>query len=102
MVNHRVDTLERIKEGRFYFRFEKQLKNTIFYYLVYLPHPYYKIAKLVFHNFKKYGLKDLTYFRLFWKSCFQAVLSFPTIMRFRKPVKKTTLQQMKEVRGLQY
>ena len=102
MVNHRVDTLERIKEGRFYFRFEKQLKNTIFYYLVYMPHPFYKIAKLLFHNFKKYALKDSTYFKLFCKSCCQVSLSVNSILRYRKPVKTSTLERMKQLKGLQY
>jgi GT2 family glycosyltransferase len=102
MVNHRVDTLERIKEGRYYFRFEKQLKNTIFYYLVYMPNPYYKIAKLLFHNFRKYALKDTTYFKLFCKSCFQVVLSLASVLRHRKPIKQSTLEQMKELKGLQY
>ena len=102
MVNHRVDSLERIKERRFYFRFEKQLKNTLFYYLVYMPHPFYKIAKLLFHNFKKYAITDRTYFKLFCKSCFQVVLSLVSILRYRKPVKTSTLERMTELKGLQY
>lgn len=102
MVNHRVDRLARIEQGRFYYRFAKQLKNTIFYDLVYIRNPSFKIAKLVFHNLKKYGFQDWTYFKLFWKSFFQALLSFKYVMRFRKPVQKSTLDRARKLRGLQY
>ncbi|AWG21459.1 family 2 glycosyl transferase [Flavobacterium faecale] len=102
MVNHRVDRLGRIKGGKFYFRFEKQLKNTIYYYLVYLPNPSYKIARLLFHNFKKYGFKDLKYFQLFLKSFFTAVFSFRYILRFRKPVQKSSLEKANKLKGLKY
>ena len=38
-VNHRVDIHKRKKAGAGYFRFEKQLKNTTWFYLVYYPFP---------------------------------------------------------------
>jgi len=65
MVNHRVDLKLRKSEGANYFRFGKQLKNTSFFYLVYYPFPLLlkKIGRLYFLNFKKYGLKDKSFFR---------------------------------------
>jgi GT2 family glycosyltransferase len=102
VVNHRVDRLKRINQGRNYFRFEKQLKNTIYYYLVYFPNPIFKIAKLLFHNFKKYGLENRRYFQLFWKSLFCVLKEFRYVLRFRKPVQLSTLQKMNSLRGIKY
>lgn len=102
IVNHRVDRLQRINQGRNYFRFEKQLKNSIYYYLVYFPNPFLKIAKLLFHNFKKYGLANRIYFQLFWKSLFCALKEFSQVIKFRKPVQQSTLQKMNNLRGIQY
>jgi GT2 family glycosyltransferase len=102
VVNHRVDRLQRINLGRNYFRFEKQLKNTIYYYLVYFPNPFFKITKLLFHNFKKYGLENRTYFQLFWKSIFCAVKEFRYVLQFRKPVNGVTLHKMSNLRGIKY
>jgi GT2 family glycosyltransferase len=102
VINHRIDRLKRINQGRNYFRFEKQLKNTIYYYLVYFPNPFFKITKLLFHNFKKYGLANRTYFQLFWKSLFCAVKEFRYVLQFRKPVKGNTLQKMNSLRGIKY
>ena len=53
-VNHRVDVEKRKFQGRNYFRFEHQLKNSIRYYLVYYPKPILKVIKVLWHNFKKY------------------------------------------------
>lgn len=102
IVNHRVDRLHRINLGRNYFRFEKQLKNSIYYYLVYFPNPFFKIVRLLFHNFKKYGLANRTYFQLFWKSLFCALKNFSQVMKFRKPVQQSTLQKMNNLRGIKY
>lgn len=102
VINHRIDRLKRINQGRNYFRFEKQLKNNIYYYIVYYPNPFFKITKLLFHNFKKYGLENLTYFQLFWKSLFCALKEFSHIIEFRKPVKQSTLQKMNDLRGIPY
>lgn len=102
IVNHRVDRKKRLGLGRNYFRFEKQLKNTIFYYVVYYPNPMLKIARLLFHNFKKYGLENPTYFQLFWKSIFIAGKELFFVLKYRKPVKKSTLQKLKTVKGMKY
>ncbi|MFV5698664.1 glycosyltransferase family 2 protein [Flavobacterium sp. ZT3R17] len=102
VVNHRVDKKKRLGQGRNYFRFEKQLKNTIYYYLVYFPNPFLKIVKLLFHNFKKYGLANRTYFQLFWKSLFCALKEFSQVIKYRKPVQQSTLQKMNNLRGIKY
>jgi GT2 family glycosyltransferase len=102
IVNHRLNKQKRIEEGRNYFRFEKQLKNTIFYYVVYYPYPLIKICKLLFHNFKKYGLENPTYFKLFWKSIFNVLKEMFSVFKYRKPVNKNTLQKIKMVKGIKY
>ncbi len=102
IINHRVDRKKRLGQGRNYFRFEKQLKNTIFYYVVYYPKPFFKICKLLFHNFKKYGLENPTYFQLFWKSFFIACKELIYVLKYRKPVQKSTLQKLKTVKGIKY
>lgn len=102
IVNHRIDRLKRISHGRNYFRFEKQLKNTVYYYLVYFQNPSYKIVRLLFHNFKKYALKDTMYFKLFWKSFFCVLKEFRSILKYRKPVKKITLSKLNNLRGIKY
>jgi GT2 family glycosyltransferase len=102
IVNHRVDKKKRLAQGRNYFRFEKQLKNTIFYYVVYYPNPMLKIARLLFHNFKKYALQDLKYFYLFWKSIFIAFKEMVYVLKYRKPVKKSTMQKIKTLKGIKY
>lgn len=101
-VNHRVDSAKRMLQKRNYFRFEKQLQNTIRYYLVYFPNPSIKIAKLLFHNFRKYALNDIKCFRLFWNIVFNAIFNFFRILKYRKPVSKKTIQKLFEVKGLQF
>jgi len=101
-VNHRVDRSKRIQQGKNYLRFEKQLKNSINYFLVYYPAPFLKILKLLFHNFKKYGLSDLRFFWLFWKSLFSAMANLPNTLKFRRPVKNETLKRIRELKSLQY
>jgi GT2 family glycosyltransferase len=102
IVNHRVDRNKRLGQGRNYFRFEKQLKNTIHYFIVYFPNPFIKIMILLLHNFKKYGLHDLTYFQLFWKSTFAACEELFFVLKFRKPIKKSTLLKIKNLKGIKY
>lgn len=102
IVNHRVNRENRLSQGRNYFRFEKQLKNVFYYYVVYYPNPTPKIAKLLYHNFKKYALSDFTYFRLYFKSVFVMMLHFISILKVRKPVKAITLQRMKTFNSMKY
>jgi GT2 family glycosyltransferase len=102
IVNHRIDRKKRLGQGRNYFRFEKQLKNTLFYYVVYYPNPILKIARLLFHNFVKYALNDSKYFQLFWKSIFIAFKEMYYVLKYRKPVQKSTLQKLKTAKGIKY
>lgn len=102
IVNHRVDTAKRKLQGKNYFRFEHQLKNTIRLYLVYYKSPLTKIAKLLLHNFKKYALNDFKYFKAFVYVCFSTLLKLPTILKYRRPVKVSTLQIIKKLKGLNY
>lgn len=102
IVNHRVNKEERQQEGKYYFRFKKQLKNTIFFYLVYRKYPFKKILKTIIHNFTKYALKDFTYFKLFWAALFEVVFSLFFVLKFRKPVKNETQSKIKNLQDLKY
>lgn len=102
IVNHRVNQKERLAQGRNYFRFEKQLKNTIFYYLVYYPNPAFKIMKLLFHNFKKYALADKKCFSLFFKSIFAALKNSLIVLKFRKTVSNETIKKITSLKSIKY
>lgn len=102
IVNHRVNKENRLLQGKNYFRFEKQLKNVFYYYLVYYPNPMLKIIKLLYHNFKKYGLKDFTYFKLYWKSLLIVMGNLFFILKYRKPVKNDTLKRMRTFKSIPY
>lgn len=90
-VNHRVDLIARKKAGNNYFRFEKQLKNTLFYYLVYYKYPIVKIIKLLRHNFLKYAVKDSKFFKVYFIALAKATIKLPFVLKHRKPVKKEVL-----------
>ncbi|MBP0904528.1 glycosyltransferase family 2 protein [Mariniflexile gromovii] len=102
IVNHRVDVEKRKLQGRNYFRFEKQLVNSIKYYLIYHKYPMIKILKLLSHNFKKYALSDISYFRLFFKAIFTVFFNLFTVLKYRKPVKKSTLNKKVSFQLLPY
>lgn len=102
IVNHRIDKKQRLAQGRNYYRFEKQLKNTLYYYTVYYPNPYFKIVRLLFHNFKKYALTDRKCFVLFFNSIFSAFKELPKVLYYRKPVSKETLQKMETLKQIKY
>lgn len=102
IVNHRVDVEKRKKAGRNYFRFQKQLQNTLKYSLVYYPNPSYRILKVLHHNFKKYALQDFRFFKLYFKSIFNVLISLHTTLHFRKKVSRATIDKMKKLKGLQY
>ncbi len=94
-VNHRVNKEERFKTGRNYFRFGKQLKNTAFYYLVYYRFPFYKICRLLGHNFKKYAFTDWNYFIAFFKSIFIIMINLPKVLKYRKPIDLRILKKIR-------
>lgn len=102
VVNHRVNKIQRQEQGKYYFRFQKQLKNTIFFFLIYRKKPLLLIMKTITHNFKKYALKDLTYFRLFWVAIFQVMVHFFFVLKYRKPIKNATLQKIKQLQPIKY
>ncbi len=102
IVNHRVNQENRLSQGKNYFRFEKQLKNVFYYYLVYYPNPMLKIIKLLCHNFKKYGLKDFTYFKLYCKSLLIVMGNIYFVLKYRKPVKAATLERMRTFKSIPY
>jgi GT2 family glycosyltransferase len=93
MVNHRVDLKLRKIEGSNYFRFGKQLKNTSFFYLVYYPFPLLikKIGRLYFLNFKKYGLKDKSFFREYFSAFCLMSINMRKVIKHRRPISKKTL-----------
>jgi GT2 family glycosyltransferase len=101
-VNHRVDTVKRKQLGRNYFRFEKQLKNSFRFFIVYYPSPFKPVLKLFLHNFKKYALSDVTYFKLFFKVVILEVLGIWGLMKYRNPIKISTLNKMRSLKGLSY
>jgi hypothetical protein len=96
-VNHRVDREKRFETGRNYYRFGRQLKNTVFYFLVYYPFPLVKIAKLLWHNFKKYACSDWRYFRIYFQSIFSAVTSLPKLLSHRKPIDSQILKRIRQL-----
>tara|TARA_R110000751_G_scaffold105046_4_gene200877 strand:+ start:97484 stop:98362 length:879 start_codon:yes stop_codon:yes gene_type:complete len=101
-VNHRVDVKKRKQQGRNYFRFERQFKNTLRYYIVYYPNPTKKIIKTLWHNFKKYAIEDHRYFRSFMVVFFTTLFKLPSILKYRQPVKKETIINKLKLKGLNY
>lgn len=101
-VNHRVDVEKRKLQGRNYFRFERQLKNSIRFYSVYYSKPLLKIAKLLFHNLKKYALTDWRYFKSFLWVIFSTVFKLPYILNYRKPVKQSTISKKENLKPVNY
>ena len=101
-VNHRVDAKKRMEQRRNYFRFEHQLRNSIRFYMVYYPNPFFKVIKLLVHNFKKYSVTDFHFFRLYSKVVFTFLMQIGSILSYRKPVKKETLQKRKQLKSMNY
>ena len=85
LVNHRTLKQKKNINGANYFRFQRQLRNTAFFYMVYFPFPMMlkKIVQLYFRNFKKYALKDKIYFKNFFYGFFQMLISTRLILSFQ-------------------
>lgn len=96
-VNHRVDKQARLNSGMDYFRFGKQLKNTAFYFIVYHKNPSFKIIKLFWHNFRKYALKDITFFKTYFKVVGIVIVQVPKVLKYRKPVLKSIIKKKQEL-----
>lgn len=95
-VNHRVDRQQRKIGGSNVFRFERQLCHLALYFLVFYPTHLLprKWAKLFWHNFKKYALKDRKFFIAYLKGIAQFLLKFLKVLPFRKPVAKATIEKI--------
>ena len=101
-VNHRVDKDKRKSTKQNYFRFEKQLKNSTYYFLVYYPNPFFAILKLYRHNFRKYALSDWKYFKIYFKIIFVVFIHIPKILRYRKPIDKGVITKMRSLSSLKF
>jgi GT2 family glycosyltransferase len=101
-INHRVNKELRKTKGQNYFRFGKQLKNTTYYYLVYYPFPIIQLAKLYLHNFKKYALFDFKYFQIFFKSILEVLSNLLVILKYRNPVNKEVIKNIKDLKILKF
>lgn len=101
-VNHRVDKVARKLSGKNYYRFERQLKNTTSYYIVYYKNPLFKIMKMFWHNFKKYALTDVVCFKLFFKVIFEAIRDVPKVLKYREPVKREVINKMRSLKNLTF
>lgn len=97
IVNHRVNKQARVAVGANYFRFEKQLKNTAFYFIVYHKNPVQPLAKLFWHNFIKYAIKDHVFFKCYCKAIGIVLLKVPVILTYRKPVSKDIINKLKQL-----
>lgn len=101
-VNHRVDIKKRRLQGKNYFRFEKQLKNEFRIFVVYYPNPFIKILKLLWHNFKKYAVSDVTFFKMYCKAFRNIIMSFPEILNHRKVMTEKTQYKLKTLKKINY
>lgn len=101
-VNHRVNKEARKNIGQNYFRFGRQLKNTTFYFLVYYPFPVIRIFKLYLHNFRKYALMDNNYFKIYFMTIYEVLISFPEIMKFRNPVETALINKIRNLKRLEF
>ncbi len=99
LINHRVDFASRKTKGYHEFRFQKQLKNTMYYYLVYYRYPLIPIVKLLAHNLKKYAFKSFKYFYNFWKSIITVIITLPKVLQYREPVKTSVIDKKKRLKA---
>lgn len=101
-INHRVNKEQRKLSKQNYFRFEKQLKNSAYYFLVYYPLPFINIIKLYLHNFRKYALTDWECFKIYLKTVFTVLIHIPTILKYRNPVDKSLIIKMRTLSALKF
>jgi GT2 family glycosyltransferase len=101
-INHRVNIAQRKENKQNYFRFGKQLKNTTYYFLVYYPFPVFNILKLYWHNFKKYALTDLEYFKIYFKTVLNVLLNISIVLKYRNPVAKSLIIKMRNLSLLKF
>ena len=104
MVNHRTLKQKNNIRGANYFRFQRQLRNTAFFYMVYFPFPMMlrKIVQLYLRNFKKYAMKDRNYFKGFFYGFWQMLISAREIHFFRKKVSRKTIDKFHRLANPEY
>lgn len=95
-VNHRVNRQQRKTSGSNVFRFERQLCHMALYFLVFYPAHLLpqKWAKLFWHNFRKYAIKNPKYLAGYFKGLARFILKFPKVLSFRKPVSQATIKKL--------
>jgi GT2 family glycosyltransferase len=101
-INHRVNKDQRKLGKHNYFRFEKQLKNSTYYFLVYYPYPLFHILKMYWHNLNKYALSDSEYFKKYFKTVFVVLVHLPKILRCRNAVDKSLILKMRKLSSLEF
>jgi len=101
-VNHRVNREQRKLDKQNYFRFEKQLKNSAYFFMVYYPFPLINILKLYWHNFKKYALSDIKYCKIYFKTIIIILVNIPKILKYRNPVDKSVIKKMRSLSNLNF
>lgn len=101
-VNHRIDVEKRNRQGKNYFRFQKQLQNSFRIFMVYYRYPIKKIMKLLFHNFRKYAISDKTYFKLYCKAFLNMIINIPMVLKHRNSMTAKSQQKLKTLRGISY
>lgn len=101
-ICHRVNKYQRKLSKQNYFRFEKQLKNSTYYFLVYYPFPFLSILKMYWHNLKKYALTDWEYAKRYCKTIFVVLVHLPKVIRYRNPVDKSLLLKMRNLTSLKF
>ena len=101
-VNHRVDIQKRKLEGKNYFRFQKQLQNTFRIYMVYYANPFPRILRMLWHNFKKYGISNKTYFKLYWLAIGNMFWNIPILIKVRKRMTAPTRQKLKNLKAISF
>lgn len=102
-INHRVNKDQRKLDKHNYFRFEKQLKNSTYYFLVYYPFPFLNIIKMYWHNFKKYALTDWQYTKRYFKTIFVVLIHLPKIVvQYRNPIDKSLIVKMRNLSSLKF
>ena len=97
-VNHRVNKMHRGRSGYNLMRFQKQLTNTSLLYSIHYPLLMVpkRVLRLYMHNLRKYGLKNVYFFKAFIKAGIYFLIVLPkVVLQHRKSVRKDTLQKMK-------
>ena len=102
IINHRVDALRRVAIGRKYFRFERQLVNSVNYFIVYYPNPVPSVLRLIFRALKTCLTEDKHFFPAFLRGVLKVISKLYYISGFRRPVGPGTITMRSGLRGIVY